>query len=133
MLNRSKTLAASLLAATFLLGIAVGVVGMAAWDDDDGDRRSRSRERVGYAERLAEQLDLTADQRDSVAAILERRQAAMHQLWQEVHPQFDSLRLQIRRDITALLDDEQRAAYQSLIARSDSVRGDHNRRHGERR
>ncbi len=130
--NRSKTLAASLLAATFLLGIAVGGVAMAAWGDDDDGRRTSSRERVSYAERLAERLDLTAAQQESVAVILERRQEAMHQLWQDVHPQLDSLRLQIRDEILAVLDEEQAAAYEDLIARSDSVR-EHRQRHGERR
>jgi hypothetical protein len=134
MLNRSKALAASLLAATFLLGIALGGVAMAAWgdDDDDGRRTRRSREHVSYAERLAERLDLTATQQESVAVILERRQEAMHQLWQGVHPQFDSLRLQVRDEILAVLDVEQQAAYEDLIARSDSVR-EHRRLHGERR
>jgi hypothetical protein len=130
--NRSKTLAASLLAATFLLGIAVGGVAMAAWGDDDDGRRSRSREHASYAERLAERLDLTAAQQESVAKILERRQEAMHQLWQDVHPRLDSLRLQIRDEILAVLDQEQQATYEDLIARSDSVR-EHRRLHGERR
>jgi hypothetical protein len=132
--NRSKMLATSLLAATFVLGIAVGGVAMAAWgDDDDNGRRSRSRERVSYAERLAERLDLSTPQQESVAVILERRQEGMQQLWQDVHPQFDSLRLQIRSEIMAVLDEGQQAAYEELIARSDSIRGDHLRRHSERR
>jgi hypothetical protein len=128
-------LATSLLAATFVLGIAVGGVAMAAWgdDDDDNGRRSRSRERVSYAERLAERLDLSAAQQESVAVILERQQEGMQQLWQDVHPQFDSLRLQIRSEIMAVLDEPQQGTYQELIARSDSIRGEHLRRHGERR
>jgi uncharacterized membrane protein len=131
--NRSKTLAASLLAATFLLGIAVGGVAMAAWgDDDDGRRTRRSREHVSYAERLTERLDLSAAQQESVAVILERRQEVMHQVWQDVHPKLDSLRLQIRDEILAVLDEEQQTAYADLIARSDSVR-EHRRLHGERR
>jgi len=133
MLKRSKALAASLLGATFLLGIAVGAVAMAAWDDDDGDRPSRSRERVSYSERLAEQLNLTPVQQESVTVILERRQEAMHGMWQQMHPRFDSLRVQIRNEILAVLDEEQQAAYQRLISRSDSARGDHGRRRSERR
>jgi hypothetical protein len=130
--TRSKTLAASLLAATFFLGLAVGGVAMAAWGDDDDGRRSRSRQHASYAERLAERLDLTAVQQESVAVILERRQEIMHQVWQEVHPRLDSLRLQIRDEILAVLDQEQQVAYRDLIARSDSVR-EHRRLHGERR
>jgi hypothetical protein len=127
-------LATSLLAATFLLGIAVGGVAMAAWgDDDDNGRRSRSSERVSYAERLADRLDLSTAQRESVAVILERRQEAMHQLWQDVHPQFDSLRVRVSSEIMAVLDEDQQAAYQELIARSDSIRGERVRRHSERR
>lgn len=132
MLNRSKTLAASLLAATFLLGMAAGGAAVAAWDDDDHDRSSRSHERMSYAQRLTEQLDLTEAQQESVAVILERRQDAMQQLWQAVHPQFDSLRLHIRDEILAVLDEQQEAAYQDLIARSDSIR-EHGGRHSERR
>jgi hypothetical protein len=88
---------------------------------------------VSYAERLAERLDLSTPQQESVAVILERRQEGMQQLWQDVHPQFDSLRLQIRSEIMAVLDEGQQAAYEELIARSDSIRGDHLRRHSERR
>ncbi len=132
MLNRSKALAASLLAATFVLGAAAGGVAMSLWEDDDDDRRTRPRERVSYAERLADHLELTEAQQESVAVILERRQEAVRQMWQEVHPRYDSLRVQIHDDIMAVLEEEQRAAYEELIARSDSVRR-HRRRDGDHR
>jgi hypothetical protein len=122
MFSKSKALAWSLLAATFLAGVALGGVGMAAWAGDDDDRPRHPRERVSYADRLQQELTLTAAQRESVQVILERREERMRQLWEEVHPQFDTLRTQIREEITAVLDDEQRERFAEMIAHSDSAR-----------
>ena len=129
MTNRSKTLAVSLLLATFVLGVAIGAVGSAAW----GDRAERQRrpppqrERPSYAEILQQELGLTAEQRDSVEAILGRREQVMEQLWREIGPRFDSLRAQIRVDIGRILDAEQNAKYQDMITRSEQRRGERDR------
>lgn len=128
MFNRSKVKAASLLFATFVLGVAVGGVALAAWGENDSGRSRRPRERVSYTERLQQELSLTAAQRESVEAILERRQEAMRQYWREVGPQFDTLRAQVRTEIMAVLSEEQQEAFQQLMARSDSAR-----RHRDRR
>ncbi|MDH3455835.1 MAG: hypothetical protein OER90_03245 [Gemmatimonadota bacterium] len=128
MFNRSTLLAASLLMATFILGIAVGGGTVAAWGDNP-DRPSRPpRERVSFAARLQQDLDLTAVQRESVEVIMNRRQDSMRQMWGEISPRFDSLRRQINRDIMAVLDSSQQATFEDLIARADSAR-----RHRDRR
>ena len=121
MFNKSKALAWSLLAATFLLGAVVGGVAMETWGDDDG-RRHQSRERVSYADRLEAELALTAAQRESVQVILDRRGEAMHGLWNEYRPRLDTLRDQIRGEIISLLDEEQREKFSQMVAHSDSVR-----------
>jgi hypothetical protein len=123
MFSKSKASAWILLAVTFLLGVAAGGVAMAAWNDDgDNGRREHPRERVSYSDRLQEELALTQAQRESVDVILERREEQMRQLWSNIHPQFDTLRAQVRSEISGILDEEQRATFAEMIAHSDSVR-----------
>jgi len=122
MFNKSKALAWSLLAATFLLGAVVGGVAMETWGEDDDGQRYRSRERVSYADRLEAELALTAAQRESVQVILDRRGEAMHGLWNEYRPRLDTLRDHIRGEIISLLDEEQREKFSEMVAHSDSVR-----------
>jgi hypothetical protein len=131
MFSKSKTLAWSLLAATFLLGVAVGGIAMAAWAGDDARRPRREHERMSYSDRLQSELSLTQVQRESVEVILGRREEQMRELWDQMHPQFDTLRAQVRDEITNVLDDQQRARYAEMIAHSDSVRR-HRSRGGSR-
>src|SRR5213078_4856723 len=60
---------------------------------------------------LGERLDLTATQRDSVRAILERHRAD--------HPQFDSVRSRMSAEISAQLTPAQRTRYAELERRLD--------------
>ncbi len=129
MLNRSKLWAVGLLLAVFVSGVAVGGAVSAAWGNDDTPRaetRERSsdgrRERASYGDRLQEALALSAEQRESVDAILARRQAAMDELWGKVRPEFKKLWDDVRSEILDVLDEEQQVAYRELLARSDSAR-----------
>ncbi len=128
MFNRSKAWAASLLGATFILGAAVGGVALAAWGDVDDEPERRPRGRTSFVDRLDRDLQLTPAQRESVVVILERRQAAMRELWREMGPRFDSLRAQINDEITGVLDQHQQEVYRQLIARGDSARRARDRR-----
>lgn len=119
MFNKSKSLAIALLVATFAVGAVVGTAVSAAWAGDEGHRNRGKRH--SYAERLQGELALTPVQRESVDAILQRRQDAMRLIWETVEPRFDSLRTQIRGEIVAQLDAEQQAKYGELIAKSDSA------------
>lgn len=127
MINRSKTLAASLLGATFLLGVAVGGGSVAAWGDDDRPEPPERRERPSYSDILTQELSLTPAQRESVEVILDRRETAMHQLWQDFGPRFDTLRMQIRDEIRGVLDSNQTGKYEELILRSERRRGEGDR------
>ena len=112
MLNRSKVWAVVLLLAAFVAGIAVGV----------GAQSARRGPRPSYVDRLSTDLALTPAQRDSVAAILERYDDAMHELWNEVRPRMDTIRLDIRERIMTVLTPDQQEAYRALTQRIDSVR-----------
>jgi hypothetical protein len=124
MLNRSKLLAVSLLIAVFVAGGAVGGVVVATWGDSTQGRQVPPRPRRSYTDFLTQELKLSDVQHDSVQAIVSRRDTAMRALWQEVGPKFDTLRSQVRAEIMRVLNDEQRAAYESLIQASERRRPD---------
>ena len=113
MLNRSKVLAAGLLAAVFLAGAAVGW-GATRWREHPRGGRRSSEEMV---QRLDRHLDLRAGQRDSVRAVFVRYRTVMDSIWSAVHPRVDFLRSTMQSEISALLDSTQRERYAQLIAR----------------
>jgi hypothetical protein len=113
MFNQSKAFAVGLLVAVLVAGIALGAVGT-HWA---AGRHAPPRPRVGYADRLAQQLQLTLVQRDSVAAILQRFDPQMRAIFTQVRPQMDSLRQELRNAIKAQLTAPQQTTYQQLIER----------------
>jgi len=125
MFDRSKVWAVFLLAAVFGAGAIAGW-GLQAWADTRDPRRSRggSRSLDAMVANLTTELALTPVQQDSVRAVFLRRKAAMDALWERVHPQFDSLRAQMRSEIRSQLTPEQQAKYQEWTAEMDR------RRHG---
>ncbi len=141
MFNRSKMAAATLVLATFAAGGVVGSVISDAWGDSEAPqsdrRRGRDEGRDGserrrpYSERLGEALELDATQQESVTVILQNRQNGLSQIWEETQPRFDSLRLEIRQDISDMLTDGQQVTFQEIIARSDSSRAARDRRENE--
>ena len=114
-MTRSRTGAALLLIAAFVLG---GLVGGAATTMAD---RGRHVKRPSYVERLTTDLGLSTGQRDSVQSVLDRHQPAMDSLWEQIRPQFQSERQAIRNAITTLLTPDQQAKYAAL-QRQDSLR-----------
>lgn len=133
MLNRSKALAGALLGATFILGAAGGAVGTAVWTDRGREPPRQPPNKLSFVERLARDLDLTEAQRDTVAAIVDRRDDAMREVWREMEPRFDSLRGVINHEILAVLDEEQRAGFEAMLARADSARRRRDSRGGHER
>lgn len=128
MLNRSKLLAVSLLVAVFVAGGAVGGVVVATWGDAGHGRQGPPRQRMSYTDFLTKELKLSDAQHDSVLAIVSRRDTAVRALWQEVRPKigpkFDSLQTQLRTEIKRVLNNEQSAAYDSLVQAGERRRRD---------
>ena len=124
MLNKSKLWALALLLAAFVAGAAVGAGAHAA---AEGNRRGP---RPSYVDRLARELSLTAPQRESVQQILDHYDTSMHELWREVRPRMDTIRLDIRMRISGVLTVDQRPIYDSLTQRWDSVRAAREAPHG---
>lgn len=127
-MTRSRTGAAVMLIATFVLG---GLVGGAA--TTMADRRHGPRPRPSYVERLTTDLGLTEAQRDSVQAVLDRHQPAMDSLWEQIRPQFQSERQAIRNAINGLLTPEQQAKYSELQRQDSLRRGERERSRNGRR
>ncbi len=137
MFDKSKLWATGLLLAAFAAGIAVGSVASAtfgvgrSWTAVFGERyrdrdreppRGRSREEISYLDRLNRDLKLSPAQHDSVAAILQHYDEPMRELWRRGRQQLDSMRLQVRSDITAVLDERQREQFHLMNRRVDSLR-----------
>ncbi|HLB35893.1 MAG TPA: hypothetical protein VJL31_04940 [Gemmatimonadales bacterium] len=127
MFDKSKLWAIGLLLAAFAAGVAVGGAASATFGERDRNgnrdaRRSRPRQEISYLDRLNRDLNLSPAQRDSVAAILKRYDEPMRELWRRERQQVDSMRLQVRGQITALLDEQQRERYQLMNRRVDSLR-----------
>jgi hypothetical protein len=132
MFNRSKLYALGLLLAAFAAGIAVGGAASAVLGDRAESERSRNntRRERSYTDRLAEDLGLSMEQRDSVEQILSNSQAAMNELWTDVRVKTDTIRADVRQQIMMVLDADQQLAYRTRNARTDSARAAQSR--GER-
>jgi Spy/CpxP family protein refolding chaperone len=121
--NKSKLWAISLLLASFAAGVAVGGVASAALADHQSGRSTGARHpETSFLEHLDRDLHLTPVQHDSVAAILKRYDEPMRQLWRAERRGFDSLRVQVRGDISRMLNDQQRAQFDRMNQRMDSLR-----------
>ncbi len=114
MFNKSKAWAVGLLIAVLVAGFAAGLA-MDSWVLHRGRP-------AGYSGFLSRELDLTAAQRDSVAAILRRHRPEMHAIFMTIRPQIDSARARVSDEIRALLTPEQRAAYQKVLDRDRAER-----------
>lgn len=141
MFDKSKLWATGLLLAAFVAGAAVGSTANAVFGiggpavalfgergrGGDGERRDRPRPETSFLDRLDRELKLSPAQRDSVAGILKRYDEPMRELWRRGRQQLDSMRLQVRSDITAVLDERQREQFQVINQRMDSLRAERER------
>lgn len=128
MTETSRWKAIGLLLLAVLLGGVAGS-GITAWtmggNHGWGDHRRGS---DWYVELLQQELDLSATQRDSVQAVLDRSAAPMEAVWTDMETRIDSLRFAIRADIRAQLSTEQQSRYAEVTARLDAERGSHHKR-----
>jgi Spy/CpxP family protein refolding chaperone len=122
--NKSKLWAFTLLLAAFAAGVAVGGVASAVLAGRQGPRGPGGgrHPEVSFLEHLDRDLHLTPVQHDSVAAILKRYDEPMRQLWRAERRGFDSLRVQVRGDISRVLNDQQRVQFDRMNQRMDSLR-----------
>ena len=100
-MTKSKWTATALLIAVFVLGALSGGAAAGLAERSTGERRQP---RGGMVAHLAQNLELTAEQQDSVRAIVERHKAG-----------FQIMREQIGSDIRSILTAEQLTQYEELM------------------
>lgn len=92
-------------------------------------------------QRMESRLELSADQKEKVSAILQARREQMHALMNEVRPQIKAAEKAMREQIEALLSEEQRGKFEEVFSRrgmrsgrsSKSMRGNDRREQGTRK
>jgi hypothetical protein len=116
--NASKTRALTLLAATFVAGVAVGTGVRAVWAHYGAARHSEGRPGLDrMMASLNDELHLTPVQRDSVRAILGRHFGELSAVWDSVKPRFNAIRSRMDSEVVRQLTPTQAAAYRDHVTR----------------
>ena len=118
MFNKSKAWAITLLVAVTVVGLVAGAA-LQSWV---AGRHGHRGGRPTYASYLTRELQLSAAQHDSVAAILDRHLPELHALFQTIRPQVDSARARVADQIRLVLTPAQRETYQRLLDRDRAER-----------
>ncbi|HSD49975.1 MAG TPA: hypothetical protein VLG48_01110 [Candidatus Methylomirabilis sp.] len=109
---------ALLLLLAFALGTTTGALGLGLYQARTGwwgsGRRDPQRFQQFMLRRLTRELDLRAEQRQQVEAILRESGEAFTRLREEIRPQFQAIRERSRDRIRALLDPGQQAKFETL-------------------
>ena len=77
-------------------------------------------------EHLRERLELTETQAAELEKVLERNHETARRFWSESREGYEAIRQQFRRDIRALLTEEQREKFDAMVAEYE---GERRRRH----
>jgi hypothetical protein len=116
--NASKTRALTLLAATFVAGVAVGTGVRAVWAHYSAERRSGARPGLDrMMANLNDELHLTPVQHDSVHAILGRHFGELTAVWDSVKPRFDAIRSRMDSEVVRQLTPTQAVQYRNHVTR----------------
>lgn len=118
----SRTRAAVLLGAMFVLGLVVGLFGGRLLHRGPFGPRPAPPTPAAMADRLGRRLDLRPEQRDSVRAILERHRPSLDSLWGEFRPRVRAMEDTVQQEIAAQLDPGQREKFTKLRRRFERMR-----------
>ncbi len=129
-MNRKASL---LVIAVFLLGLALGALGMhlatehyAAADDSKKSYRDRGRDeetgRVRLVEQLTGELQLTPDQQEQLKQVLRETSARYDSIYEEMRPRLRQAREDGRNRIRGFLTPEQREKFDAWLHKIDEER-----------
>lgn len=76
-------------------------------------------------ERFSSRLDLTAEQKQQVAALLQSKRSKVDTLRSQTKPQFDDIRNSTDAEISRILTPEQQAKFEKMKARREERRRRH--------
>lgn len=121
-MSKAKLTAGGLLAGALLIGAAVGALGARWASGEPRGERWNGHGREEFVDWLSRELELSADQRTEVAAVLERQHEALVALWREVRPRADEIRRETRQELRAVLTPEQQARHAELLEKMERER-----------
>jgi Spy/CpxP family protein refolding chaperone len=126
--KRARLTGMVLLAIAFLVGSLTGAAAIRVADADAPPKLMRSKAKQPPAH-LLERLELSAEQRARVDAILERRRQEMEQFWDVHRPTLRAIADSARAELRAVLTPEQRAIEEQHMAerRAHQQQRDRNR------
>ena len=118
-MQRSRSLALMFPLGALLVGGALGFTADRVLTSDRCAKSGDNRRSFAW---LTEELHLTPEQSAAVDSIVERRHREMRAVISTVRPQMVAVRDTARQQIRRVLDDAQRARFDELLARKDSVK-----------
>ncbi len=128
-MNRKATV---LVILVFLLGIALGAVGMRVAEQKVWGERRDERGRMGKSTRMVDQLTkdlaLTPEQQQQLAAILEDTRKKYEAAYVGIRPQMEQARQEGRARIRTMLTPEQLPKFEEVLRRIDEERKNRERR-----
>ena len=122
-MQRSKSFALIFLLGAFIAGGALGFTANSVMK-----REKHGRGRGPSIDRMAKELNLTAVQRAQFDSITSRRRAQMHELWQPLRPQMDSI-----GKLSKELGDSTHEQLKRVLTPEQAVKLDEMRERGRRR
>lgn len=122
---KDRARAMAVIIAVLLAGCLLGVAGLHFWE-----RGFRAQNGIpltprvqGQTERLAKRLQLTAAQEAQLKAILEDSRHQINNGRAELEMKLETIRNQTNEKIAAILNDEQKRAFQKLLGEAAAHRG----------
>lgn len=108
--------------AVFTLGVLLGGLGVYVWVKPVSAQGTSKRAGNGHLHRLKEALVLSPDQQEQVRAILTDTKGQFDATYETIRPQMDAIRQQGRRNIRAVLSQEQLPKFEEYLRQLDEER-----------
>ena len=121
--NGTRQKAAGLVVLVFLLGLAIGALGMHFWGNRVwGAPAAPAVDHGKLLEDMTREVGLSPDQKIQVQAIVEETRAKMQAIDQQVRPQYEEARQEGRSRMRALLTPDQLPRFEEFLRRIDEER-----------
>lgn len=120
--NGIKGKATGLVIVVFLLGIALGALGMYYWGGHVLASRAHHFDRGKLLEDMTREVGLTPDQKTQLEVIIEDTRGKFQAIDDQTRPQYDQVRQQARDRIRAFLTPEQRPKFEEFVRHLDEER-----------
>ena len=117
------------LVAIFVLGVVVGLLGERLIERRWGrEHESWKERRAKVVDRFSRELNLTPEQRDQLARILDETGQRYQTLHEQVRIQYNEIRQSGRQRIREILTPEQRTRFEEIVKKLDEERRRYERR-----